>query len=90
MSKILDVNQLLMLAQYRNTRADKSLIIAVEAATSALAVSVADMFDVEIDVSGVTYQGEAFGGLCASFYPKHQNQSCPPELQQADPEGDWE
>ncbi len=64
------------------------LMKTVEEALDMLADKVAAHYGVE--KGETTWEGKAFGGLCASFYPKTADQPCPEMLEEGDPGGDWE
>jgi hypothetical protein len=59
-----------------------------ESLANALATSVAQHH--KIDYKVPIWQGAAFGGLCAAFGPKTENQPMPPAFKNFDEDGEWE
>lgn len=88
MSKILDVNNLLEAGKCLPDR-DLALFTArFEGLTKDFAEAIAKRL--EIKCTDVSYQGSAFGGLCATFGPAHEGQPCPDAIEGLDSGGEWE
>ena len=88
MAKILDTNDLLEVCLLENIPEADPEVQAVIDAVDALAAKIATHFGIE--KGETTSEGKAFGGLCASFYPKTADQECPKMIDEGDEGGDWE
>lgn len=88
MAKILDPHDLLEICIEHKIPDAEPEVQAVINAVDALAEKLARHFD--INKGETTSEGKAFGGLCASFYPKYPDQPCPQPINDGDPDGDWE
>ncbi len=86
-SKILSVDDLIGAANAVDLSNYHELLQGIEQAVANMANAIAEKLDV--DHTDTSFQG-AFGGLCSTFEPKHEGQPCPPDLDDADPHGDWE
>ena len=85
--KILDVNDLLDAAKSVDLPGFDKHLEAIEAAVDALAEDIAAHFQI-CHVSTAYEPG--FGGLCAEFAPEYEGQECPDEIDEGDPDGEWE
>ncbi len=87
MSKILDVNELLELAEDIKLPGLDELLANIEAAAENLTEAIAKHLDIRH--TGADFE-RGFGGLCGVFKPKHEGQPMPEAMEEYDTEGDWE
>lgn len=88
MAKILSIDDMLEAANRSSLPSYDQHLDALEKAATALAQALADQYGIRIGET--TWEGKEFGGLCASFYPRHAEQDCPNVIDEGDPGGDWE
>lgn len=88
MAKILNTDDVLEAVTKDNIPETEILVQTMVEALDMLAAKVAAHYGIE--KGETTWEGKAFGGLCASFYPKTADQPCPEMIDDGDPGGDWE
>lgn len=86
--KILDISDMLQAAEDSQMPGLELHTRALEAQAALLAGALASHLKIQTHDPGTWKPG--FGGLCASFVPVHPGQSCPPVIDDGDPEGEWE
>ena len=87
MAKILNIDDMLEAAENSEMPYLRMHVNQVEEAANSLARALAAHLN--INVGTADWQGEAFGGTCAPFYPKFDGQPCPEEIDRGDEGGDW-
>lgn len=85
--KYLNVDDLLDAANDCGLKNIDKHIRALEKAAQALADDLAKHLDIEC---GNAEHLSGFGGLCASFSPKHKGQECPNCIEDKDEGGEWD
>jgi hypothetical protein len=87
MSKILDVNELLDLAQDIELPHFDKHLYRLEEEVRMLTAAIAD--HLEISHTGANWERD-FGGLCGVFKPRQIGQPIPKAMKEYDTGGDWE
>jgi hypothetical protein len=87
MSKILDVNELLDLAQDIDLPHFEHHMQRLEEGARMLTAAIADHLD--IAHTGADWE-RGFGGLCGVFKPKEEGQPMPEAMKEYDTGGDWD
>jgi hypothetical protein len=89
--KILSLDDMLEISQDILTEDQHDqLVTKAEHLAGELAMSIAVKLNIATDPFGDFWQGKNFAGLCASFAPAYKGQKCPPEIDDADADGEWE
>lgn len=83
MTKLLKLDEMLDVAQGIGLVTFDGYRASIEAIASSLATEIARELD--IDCGKATFEGTAFAGTCAPFYPKIAGQECPAPIDAFDP-----
>lgn len=88
MSKILNTDDMLEAASECNLPEYDAFVMKFELLATELAEALAKHLNIR--TIGADWEGKAFAGLCAAFYPKTKKQPCPEVIDQGDEGGEWE
>ena len=87
MGKVLNVNDMLELAEEQRIPGHEKLIAKMEKVATELADAIAAHYG--IAVTDDTDFQNGFGGLCATFVSAKKGQRCPKAIHEKDEGGDW-
>lgn len=88
MGKILNLDDMLDIAETDGSELMLALVAACEASATALTEAIAAKFEITTNGKGAKFES-GFGGLCGVFEPAFKGQECPQEIESGDPGGEF-